>query len=68
MDQAVDHGRDHLVVGKHRAAPGELEIGRDDHAPPLVVLGRDLERQLYWSIVNRHLGIYYQRMHLLSYP
>ena len=31
VDDAVDHGRRHLVVYEHRAPPVELQVRGDDH-------------------------------------
>lgn len=43
VDNPVDYGCRHLVVGEYRTSPGELDVGRHDQVPPLVALGHDLE-------------------------
>ena len=45
VDDAVDHGGDHLVVPEHRPPPAELQIRGDYHRLTLVCVGEDLEEQ-----------------------
>ena len=45
VDDAVDHGRRHLVVAEDLAPPRELEVGRDHHGLPLVGPRHHLEQQ-----------------------
>lgn len=46
VDQAVDHGRGHLVVAEGAAPQRELDVGRDHERLALVGLGHHLEEQL----------------------
>ena len=43
VHDAVDDGRGHLVVPEDPSPAGELEVGRDDDALPLVGVGEHLE-------------------------
>ena len=45
VDDAVYHGRRHLVVPEDRAPPGELQVGREHDRLRLVGLGDHLEEQ-----------------------
>lgn len=45
VDDAVDHGRRHLVVTEHRPPPAELQVRDDCNRLPLVGIGEDLEEK-----------------------
>lgn len=45
VDDAVDHGRGHLVVAEDGPPPRELQVGREDDGLRLVGLRDHLEEQ-----------------------
>lgn len=56
VDDAIDHGRRHLVVAEHRAPPTELQVRGDDHRLPLVGVGEHLEEQARAVGIQRQAG------------
>ena len=55
MHNPVDHRRRELVVSQDRSPFAELDVGREDHAPPLVAAGNHLEQQPRAFDVDRHI-------------
>lgn len=56
VDDPVDHGRGELVVAQDGAPLGELDVGRDDQAAPLVAVRRHLEQHPRAGHVDRHVS------------
>ena len=56
VHHAVDHRRGELVVAEDRAPLPELDVGRDDEAPPLVAVQHHLEEQPRPGDVDRDVA------------
>ena len=61
VHDAVDDGGGHLVVPEDRPPAGELEVGRDDGALPLVGDGEHLEDEA------RAVGVEWQEAELVDH-
>lgn len=55
VDQAVNHGGGHLLVGEYTSPLAELDVGGEDEALALIRAGDDAEKQLRPLLVHGHV-------------
>lgn len=55
MNEAVNHGSDHLVIGKDPTPLGELQIRRQYQTFALIAVRYHAKQQLRTVLIHRHI-------------